>query len=69
MQRRGDASSYEVCAILTSPEQENNSNGPEKINDWNRAANLCWMRSVLLTTADVIELQATDAYSSLELTA
>jgi hypothetical protein len=33
-----------------------------------RAANLCWMRSSLLASVDVIEFQTTDAYANLDLT-
>jgi hypothetical protein len=31
-----------------------------------RAANLCWMRSSLLASVDVIEFHTTDAYLSLD---
>jgi hypothetical protein len=33
-----------------------------------RATNLCWMRSSLLASVDIIDFQTTDAYSILDLT-
>jgi hypothetical protein len=36
-----------------------------KVTIKKRAANLCWMRSSLLASVDVIKFQATDTYSSL----
>jgi hypothetical protein len=40
----------------------------EKERQKQRAANLCWIRSSLLASVDIMEFQTTDAYYSLDRT-